>query len=281
MMAAPWVRDVAVESTPLTTTGGHTWAAAYRLADFLEAAAGELALHAPGLALLELGAGCGWLGATLARNLPAAGLVCLTEQESGGGCDWLAHNVARNAARGLPLAAVRVAPCDWTAYGAGSGAGAPAPPTTAPAADDADTSATLSAPASPAGDAPPGPAAPGPVPLHSTPLDLGAIEWDVIIGSDLIYSSIGSTCLPAVLAALAGASTRVFYCHTKHRYDLLDWEFFEALEASGLACEEVVEPGAALPPPSPPASFPPASLFPEQRIAVYSISKRPRQAAAP
>lgn len=265
MAAAAWVRDVAVESTPLTTTGGHTWAAAYRLADYLEAAAPELGLQSPGLRLLELGAGCGWLGATVARNLPFAGLVCLTEQQGGGGCDWLAHNVARNAARGLPLAAVRVTPCDWTAYGGAAGGAAPPPSTPAPPA------AYARPPAGP-------PASEG---AAAAPLDLAAVEWDFIIGSDLIYNSVGSQCLPAVLAALAGASTRVFYCHTKHRYDLLDWEFFEALEASGLACEEVVEPGAALPPPSPPASFPPASLFPEQRIAVYSISKRPRQAAAP
>lgn len=30
-----WAFDAQVESTPLTTTGGHTWKAAYRLADYL------------------------------------------------------------------------------------------------------------------------------------------------------------------------------------------------------------------------------------------------------
>ena len=31
----------------------------------------------------------------------------------------------------------------------------------------------------------------------------------------------------------------MLYCHTKHRFDLLDMEFFEQLEACGLACQEV------------------------------------------
>lgn len=113
------------------------------------------------------------------------------------------------------------------------------------------------------------------------------------------------------------------YCHTKHRFDLLDMEFFEQLDACGLACTEVGgaggwlglpafqelcavaascngagfkhgfasplalalpplksgmqvwEPGVPPAPESPPLSFPPADLFPEQRIAVYRITKRP------
>lgn len=58
-------------------------------------------------------------------------------------------------------------------------------------------------------------------------------------GSDLIYNEVGSRCLPRVLGALAGPVTRVLYCHTKHRYDLLDLEFFEQLDACGLDCQEV------------------------------------------
>lgn len=50
---------------------------------------------------------------------------------------------------------------------------------------------------------------------------------------------VGSRCLPRVMAALAGSSTRILYCHTRHRYDLLDAEFFAELEAGGLCCEEV------------------------------------------
>ena len=42
--------------------GGHTWAAARRLADYLGATAARLGLLRPGLRLLELGAGTGWVG---------------------------------------------------------------------------------------------------------------------------------------------------------------------------------------------------------------------------
>ena len=54
------------------TTGGRVWDAAHRLAEFLEASQEELDLCRPGLRVVELGAGCGWLAMTLARNLPEA-----------------------------------------------------------------------------------------------------------------------------------------------------------------------------------------------------------------
>lgn len=65
----------------------------------------------------------------------------------------------------------------------------------------------------------------------------------------------------------------MLYCHTKHRYDLLDMEFFENLAAAGFECEEVFEQGVRPRSPSPPLQFPPASLFPDQRIAVFLIQK--------
>jgi predicted nicotinamide N-methyase len=246
-----WIEDVEIENKPLSTTGGHTWAAAYRLASYLAAVAPDLGLDAPGARVLELGAGCGWLGITLARNCPAAGLVCLTEQEEGGACDWLRHNVELNRARGLHLNAVQVQPCDWLAY---SDQGGEEREKRA-AAEDRDREE---------GDGSNG---------AESPLDLETVDWDFIIGSDLIYNSIGSTCLPRVLAALARPATKIFYCHTKHRYDLLDMEFFEELTAVGLRWEEVWEPGEAVPPASPPPQFPPVDLFPEQRIAVFRIYK--------
>ncbi len=118
-MPMPWTLDVEVESTPLSTTGGHTWAASRRLASYLSAAAEQPGLGRPGLRVLELGAGTGWLGCTVARNLHQTSLVCLTEQA--GGLDWLRHNVHLNRQRGLPLAGVRVQACNWLDY-AGSGA---------------------------------------------------------------------------------------------------------------------------------------------------------------
>ncbi|PNW73462.1 hypothetical protein CHLRE_14g632839v5 [Chlamydomonas reinhardtii] len=98
----PWKYDIATEHASLTTTGGRIWDAARRLASYLEAMSGPLGLQRPGLRVLELGAGLGWLGMTLARNIRVdpgqGGMVVLTEQEAGGGLDWLRHNLRLNAA---------------------------------------------------------------------------------------------------------------------------------------------------------------------------------------
>ncbi|PRW57925.1 Nicotinamide N-methyltransferase-like [Chlorella sorokiniana] len=286
-----WVLDAEVESTPLSTTGGHTWEAARRLAAYLSAAAGELGLRRPGLRLLELGSGTGWLGANVARNMPEAALVVLTEQPDG-----LAHlrrNVALNSARGLPVGHVRVQSCDWRAYGpeaaagsggkqdsvAGCGSSAAGGSGDGPAAAEGKAAAAAAAGAAAAGVDPaaPAPALTSAEEQQKEELDLAAVPWDFIIGSDLIYNEIGSRCLPRVLAALARPQTQVLYCHTKHRFDLLDMEFLEQLEACGLCCEEVWEPGVPPPPQSPPLRFPPTDLFPEQRIAVYRITQRQQQ----
>lgn len=50
---------------------------------------------------------------------------------------------------------------------------------------------------------------------------------------------VGSRCLPRVLGALVRFATVALYCHTKHRFDLLDMEFFQELQGCGLQCEEV------------------------------------------
>ncbi|KAG2431210.1 hypothetical protein HXX76_009738 [Chlamydomonas incerta] len=116
--AQPWRYDIVTEHASLTTTGGRIWDAARRLASYLEAMSGPLGLQRPGLRVLELGAGLGWLGMTLARNIAVdpgqGGMVVLTEQEAGGGLDWLAHNLRLNAA------ALRRRPAD---DGSGGGQG--------------------------------------------------------------------------------------------------------------------------------------------------------------
>ncbi|KAG2483014.1 hypothetical protein HYH03_018094 [Edaphochlamys debaryana] len=114
---APWVYDVVTEHAALTTTGGRVWDAARRLCAYLEAMEAPLGLRRPGLRVLELGAGLGWLGMSLARNLAAAGEVVLTEQEAGGGVAWLRHNIGLNAGR-RGLGAVRGEACDWLLFGA-------------------------------------------------------------------------------------------------------------------------------------------------------------------
>lgn len=231
---------------------------------YCSSAAAELGLQRPGVRLLELGAGTGWLGCTLARNMGQAALVCLTEQLDG--LPHLQRNVDTNRARGLPLDHVRVQPCDWLQYAPTEGGSAGTadvagsnglhsssqqPPGVQGAAgtgscraarDHSDGGSTGELPlheaAAAAAQAAVGAGAgPGQHPA-AAPQDLAAVGWDFIVGSDLIYNEVGSRCLPRVLAALAGSTTCVLYCHTKHRYDLLDAEFFEQLAACGLEAWE-------------------------------------------
>eukprot|EP00960_Hanusia_phi_P068221 766789-Hanusia_phi.AAC.1 len=112
-----WDRDILIESDalrgqPLSTTGGRVWDAAHRMADFLEAMQEDLGLSRPGMQILELGAGCGWLGMTVARNLPHA-RVCMTEMEQGGALEHLEHNVALNRRDGM-LGNAETCACDWS-----------------------------------------------------------------------------------------------------------------------------------------------------------------------
>eukprot|EP00811_Abedinium_folium_P032394 NODE_5443_length_1769_cov_14.126066.p1 GENE.NODE_5443_length_1769_cov_14.126066~~NODE_5443_length_1769_cov_14.126066.p1 ORF type:complete len:498 (-),score=125.75 NODE_5443_length_1769_cov_14.126066:150-1643(-) len=109
-----WTRDVVTGECALLTTGGKTWGAALRLCDYLEAVWPAIGLADRPPRVLELGAGTGWLGMTLARNVAATGgTVLLTEQPGGGAMEWLDHNIAQNRASSLPLAAVRTAAFDW------------------------------------------------------------------------------------------------------------------------------------------------------------------------
>ncbi len=76
----------------------------------------DIGLGRPGINILELGAGCGLLGLTLARNLPDAALVCITEQPHGGALEHLRANVAANRARLPTSVRVEVCACDWRAF---------------------------------------------------------------------------------------------------------------------------------------------------------------------
>ncbi|GLC46774.1 hypothetical protein PLESTB_001660700 [Pleodorina starrii] len=336
----------------------------------------ELGLNRPGLRVLELGAGLGWLGMTVARNLPAAAVVVLTEQEEGGGLAWLRHNLALNAH--LPgMGVVRAEPCDWRSVagrieqqqqqhgqvqvqpcshqgqkeGRCSGPAAPQQSIADMPRDsqvwvagtrDADPSLSESPPLqlqlqTQGPQSCPTPLAVDPLPEYGTcrsgsgpigprlqpdpsadlepalggadlcPLrdvhglgrgcsdDTGTVisssgersgssssssgtdsgctlcsqQWDLVLGSDLVYNDVGADCLPRVMRALAGSgSGRILYCHTKHRFDTHDMQFFSQLAACGLECREVHEPSVPSPPPSPP---PLTELFPDMRIAVYDI----------
>ena len=65
-----------------------------------------------------------------------------------------------------------------------------------------------------------------------------ATEWDLIIGSDLVYDENGVHMLPRVLAALVRPGNVAFYCHTKHGCDCLDFDFFAEVAKCGLLMEE-------------------------------------------
>jgi len=78
--------------------------------------------------------------------------------------------------------------------------------------------------------------------------------------------------LPRVLAALVRPGNTAFYCHTKHRYDCLDYDFFAEVATCGLLMEELRAKGVAAPSPSPP---PFEHLFVDFRIVVYKITKLP------
>mmetsp|Transcript_41660 Transcript_41660/g.89445 ORF Transcript_41660/g.89445 Transcript_41660/m.89445 type:complete len:480 (-) Transcript_41660:84-1523(-) len=103
-----WIRDVQVQNAALMTTGGKVWRAAHELGRFLEARHDELAWGHGGR-ILEIGAGCGWLGLYIARNAPEMD-VCMTEQLEG--VEHLSNNIALNAA--LPVQRVSSAVLDWS-----------------------------------------------------------------------------------------------------------------------------------------------------------------------
>ncbi|CAJ1371086.1 unnamed protein product, partial [Effrenium voratum] len=223
-----WRRDVVAGHQAMDTTGGSTWDAAHRLCDFLEAQWGQLmADEAP--RAVELGAGTGWLGMTLARNVATAGCVCLTEQASGGAMEWLEQNLSANVAAGLPLEPVQLQELDWSRWAAGEPVQLPQPPEG---------------------------------------------SWDLLIGSDLIYSQAGVQLLPRVLRSFAEAFPQLtmLYCHTLHRFDDFDLEFCREIRQQGLQYRVVAAEGAARPAEAGSDLDPLEELFPEKRVVVFQIS---------
>lgn len=78
----------------------------------MEAEAGCVGLDRPGVDILELGSGVGWLGMCMAANLQHARSITCTEQASDGALAWLQQNVSRNSH--LDLAKLRCCVCDWS-----------------------------------------------------------------------------------------------------------------------------------------------------------------------
>lgn len=224
----------------MQTTGGHVWDAARRLLEYIMS---EHAL-AGCSSLLELGAGTGWLGMSLALALPGLTRVALTEMELGNACAWLGHNVERNRHRlagagADQLVCVEVSPFDWACA------------------------------------------------AHGLPPGLDR-RWDAVIGSDLIYNAAGAAMLPMVLraAVTAGGAAggaagqlppRILYAHTRYRFEHLDRDFFSQCTTLGLALRRVWPSEAARPPSPPPFT----ELFPEQYVAIFSVTLAVTEAGGP
>jgi len=224
--------------TTRATTGHCLWNAARALCAFLErdVEGARVAIDRTGVRVLELGSGVGWLAFAVAMNARDAGAVRATETAQGGALTWLELNIERNVER-VRLSGGNVEKLGRLSCGEFDW----------DAFDDDDVTV---------GD--------------------GAFaedDFDVVLGSDLVYDESGTHMLPKVLFGVLRKPHAVcYYAHTKHRYDSLDLDFFEQLDLRGLAIEEMRQPGVLeTPPPSPP---PFESLFPDQRIAVYKITRR-------
>ncbi|CAE8592908.1 unnamed protein product, partial [Polarella glacialis] len=248
----PWRHEVATGEQAMTTTGGRTWDAARKLCNFLEQEWPTICSSydcAASAHILELGAGTGWLGMTVASNLVPdgePGSVCLTEQSGGGAMDWLEQNLAENRAAGLALSAVGLQELDWTLWE----------------------------------DCPDNPSSPSPGrSLPCTPG--GTSSWNLLLGSDLVYNEAGVRLLPKVLKDFAARcpDLLILYAHTLHRFDMFDLDFCESLLREGLEYRAVAAENAATVEAAGRDADPLADehagfmeeMFPDQRVVIFQI----------
>eukprot|EP00958_Prasinococcus_capsulatus_P024785 scaffold3941_cov412-Prasinococcus_capsulatus_cf.AAC.13 len=195
--------------------GGYVWDAARHLASFLEVAGDRFGLLRPGVRILELGAGCGWLGLTIARNVETVAEICMTEQVEGDGLRWLNHNVEKAKANGVPIGdRVTTAACDWTWYTKTTPHGAQdhgednARPEQEKLAEFAESGLDTHGVVGPVDES---------EALARIQQDANAkaqgirhiaeTSWDLVIGSDLVYNSTGVEMLPVVLRELTKNQT--------------------------------------------------------------------------
>ena len=255
----PIIIDSAEEylaSATKQTTGGHVWDAAKVLLDYLhahpDALNGESSdrIH-KGCRILELGAGTGFLSMHIARDFRASEIVA-TEMVEGGALRWLVQNVQRNREAGHAFSTLSTAPLDWNwVINIGTSDGS----------DQTSTAATHAPLNS-------GPHVAGSFAEREAGTSIMSTEWDVIVGSDLVYDDAGVYMLPRVLRRLLAAGSKAFalYAHTLNRFEFADHDFFAELTALGLSFTQVF-PGQVEE-----AEGFSGELFPEMRVVIMRIS---------
>jgi hypothetical protein len=185
-----------------------TYPAASSFALWLERQQNELGLNRPGIAILELGAGQGWLGNVLASNTNSADVVLTDRLEAVNDL----HSYAAGAREGLmqSCTSLRVEALDWNAF--------------TPSQLGFAHSSLASLPAPLVGDA-----------------------FDVIVGTDLVATSSLGRALAWVIRALLEKGvqqgvqrTSVFYGHWCRSPRILAL-FLEHCSDAGLTCEDCTE----------------------------------------
>ncbi|KAK3250602.1 hypothetical protein CYMTET_40025 [Cymbomonas tetramitiformis] len=171
----------------LVTNDSHcsnrVWHAAYALADFvLRDREHHVKLYKDGARVLEIGAGTGWLGMSLLRQIPSIGLMLLTEMENFDCLDRLSARAEEfRKEQGVASTTLQVAALDW--------------------ADVCNTAGHTRQ-------------------LPKRLCDVLQGDWDVILGSDLVYNDETVTLLPQILRLLLeyNPEADVLYAHTLHRW---------------------------------------------------------------
>jgi len=260
----PWdVESILVDNKPLATTGGRVWDAARACAQFLsQTGMYHDILSRPGARLLELGAGCGWLGLAITNNVAkdTAELVCLTERAEGGGLAHLECNLLLNS--GSSRSNLVTAELDWVEV-------TKEEKTAIPLRIRRSTCATYS-----------------PFDQAATFVDTDQMvdRWDFIFGSDLVYEEKAgvvalSRLLRKLLLRVDTTSPRptALYAHTKRRFEHLDMLFYRELARQGLKVKEVFHTEGQKRPTSPPPMLERLEMgwdpnFPDMRVAMLEIT---------
>ena len=265
----PWdVENIIVDNKPLATTGGRVWDAARQCAQFLsQSGMYHEIMSRPGARLLELGAGCGWLGLAIANNVAKdkAELVCLTERAEGGGLAHLERNLLLNSRSSRSN--LVTAELDWVQV-----------------TKDTEEEVQLRVRRSTNNSTDQGTA--------FVDTDQVVDRWDFIFGSDLVYEEkAGVVALSRLLGRLLRVDTPAatqspsssssprpiaLYAHTKRRFELLDMLFYRELARQGLRVTEVMCEGQKRPT-SPPPMLERLEMgwdpnFPDMRVVMLEIT---------